>query len=110
MQVDIQLRRVLFLSVDGGFTDWTAWDTCSVTCGSGTQSRTRDCTNPAPAHGGTDCVGDIMESQTCDEIPCPSNTYLLILLFNYQKKYCATAKSSYQTMQLINFEFGKQSK
>ena len=57
--------------VNGGFSDWTAWDTCSVTCGSGTQNRTRDCTNPAPAHGGTDCVGETSDAQSCDEVPCP---------------------------------------
>lgn len=60
----------LFFSVDGGFSDWTVWDTCSVTCSVGTQSRTRDCTNPAPAYGGADCTGDMVESQNCDKGPC----------------------------------------
>ena len=69
---------MVYYIVDGGFTDWTVWDTCSVTCGSGTQSRTRDCTNPAPAHGGANCTGDISEAQTCDEVPCPSNKSSLI--------------------------------
>ena len=66
-----------YLPVDGGFTDWAAWGTCSVTCGGGTQTRTRDCTNPVPAHGGAYCVGDITDTQACDGGPCPG-TYVLL--------------------------------
>ena len=51
--------------VDGGWSDWGA---CSADCGGGTQTRT--CTNPAPANGGADCVGD--PSQTCNTQACPS--------------------------------------
>ncbi|XP_061184990.1 SCO-spondin-like [Saccostrea echinata] len=57
--------------IDGGFTDWSAWDTCSVTCGGGSQGRTRTCTNPAPQYGGADCSGDRKESQACNEQNCP---------------------------------------
>ena len=39
-------------AVNGGFS---AFGACSKSCGHGTQTRT--CTNPAPANGGTDCVG-----------------------------------------------------
>ena len=44
---------------------------CSVTCSTGTQVRSRTCTNPTPAHGGVDCVGDGSEQQSCDEVQCP---------------------------------------
>ena len=38
----------------------------------GVQNRTRDCTNPAPAHGGQDCTGHGMQSQTCNTtVLCP---------------------------------------
>ncbi|MCL4339425.1 hypothetical protein M1271_07110 [Patescibacteria group bacterium] len=42
---------------DGG---WTAWSTCG--CGSNIQSRS--CTNPAPACGGSNCVGASIQSCT----------------------------------------------
>lgn len=46
--------------VDGG---WSAWSQCSASdCNTG-GTRTRTCTNPAPACGGQDCAGD--SSQAC---------------------------------------------
>ncbi|CAH3021140.1 unnamed protein product, partial [Porites evermanni] len=44
------------LAIDGGYTDWSASD-CSVTCGGGTQTLTRTCTNPPPSNGGKNCSG-----------------------------------------------------
>jgi len=61
----------LFL-VDGGWDDWTNWDTCSVTCGGGSQNRSRTCTNPVPQYGGADCVGFAGEKQDCNTHNCPS--------------------------------------
>ncbi|KAK7454681.1 hypothetical protein BaRGS_00039564, partial [Batillaria attramentaria] len=42
--------------VDGGWSCWTDWGPCSVTCGEGTRTRTRTCDNPPPSNGGADCV------------------------------------------------------
>ena len=61
----------LFL-VDGGWNDWTKWATCSVTCGGGSQNRSRTCTNPAPQYGGADCVGFAGDIQDCNTHNCPS--------------------------------------
>ncbi|WAR18814.1 MLP-like protein [Mya arenaria] len=58
--------------IDGGYTVWSLWDACSMTCGEGTQSRSRTCTNPEPQNGGLDCIGDFTESSTCNFAPCPS--------------------------------------
>ncbi|KAI8513894.1 hypothetical protein Bbelb_082180 [Branchiostoma belcheri] len=52
--------------VDGNWTDWSPWSACSVTCGVGTETRDRTCTNPAPANGGADCDGLDQETQDCD--------------------------------------------
>jgi hypothetical protein len=34
--------------------------------------RSRGCTNPAPEHGGANCVGDLGETQDCNTNNCPS--------------------------------------
>ena len=58
--------------VDGNWGEWTMWCSCSVTCGSGTRERSRMCNDPAPKHGGKDCVGSNSDSDNCTESPCPS--------------------------------------
>ncbi|KAH3819585.1 hypothetical protein DPMN_121324 [Dreissena polymorpha] len=58
--------------VDGKWTDWSSWSTCSVSCENGTQSRNRNCTNPPQAYGGKDCGLDDSAFQNCStSIPCP---------------------------------------
>jgi len=61
--------------LDGGWTDWTAWTTCTKTCGNGTQTHTRNCTNPRPSGGGLTCVGFSRETQICNTDPCPIGEY-----------------------------------
>lgn len=68
---------VLF-SVDGGWSEYgpfTEWTVCSVTCGSGSQMRTRErsCNNPLPQFGGKICEGKLEETETksCDMKKCP---------------------------------------
>ena len=59
--------------VDGGYSDFGDWSECSAECGGGTQTRTRTCTNPAPAHGGDDCLGDSTETRKCNTQACPGD-------------------------------------
>ncbi|KAI4563342.1 hypothetical protein MJT46_010951, partial [Ovis ammon polii x Ovis aries] len=61
---------VLF-AVPGGFSQWSAWRPCSVTCGKGIQKRSRLCNNPSPANGGKPCQGSDSEMQNCHHKPCP---------------------------------------
>jgi hypothetical protein len=51
--------------VNGG---WSAFGTCSTTCGGGVASRT--CSSPSPSNGGANCVGDA--SQACNTAACPT--------------------------------------
>ncbi len=69
--------------VDGGWADRTygEWGNCSATaCGSsGTRTRTwsRTCSDPAPAFGGSDCVGDEdgTQTETCYGHSCVSGQH-----------------------------------
>ena len=59
------------ISIDGNFTEWSEWSSCSVTCGNGTQMRHRNCTNPVPAFGGKTCTGEYNETRHCSPANCP---------------------------------------
>ena len=57
-------------SVAGGWSAYGGWSSCSVSCGGGTQSRSRSCTNPAPSYGGASCSGSSTGSQACNTQSC----------------------------------------
>ncbi|XP_033759819.1 coadhesin-like [Pecten maximus] len=59
--------------VDGTWTDWPEWSTCSVTCGDGIMTRNRTCDNPPPSFGGNDCEGLTSENQSCILTNCSVN-------------------------------------
>ena len=62
--------RSFCTAVDGGFSEWTPFSACSVTCGSGVKVRTRTCASPPRQWKGKDCVGPRQESMACNEGPC----------------------------------------
>jgi len=53
------------LPLDGGWSEWSQWASCSVTCGTGKESRFRYCNNPTPTDGGRFCDGAPIEWQPC---------------------------------------------
>ena len=64
--------------VNGSYSEWSPWSHCSVTCGDGTQQRTRSCTNPPPLNGGISCIGPAREAKTCTKKMCTTpGTYFL---------------------------------
>ena len=69
--------------VDGGWSDWTAYDDCSVTCGDGSQTRSRECDSPEPSNGGSTCDGDSSETTACEEDACLGKS---IPFYLYDKK------------------------
>ncbi|KAM6997045.1 adhesion G protein-coupled receptor B3 isoform 10-T11 [Tautogolabrus adspersus] len=53
---------------ESGAEEWSQWSSCSVTCGQGSQVRTRTCVSPY----GTHCIGPLRESRVCNNTaPCP---------------------------------------
>ncbi|KAM9706377.1 hemicentin-1 isoform 2-T2 [Dama dama] len=67
----VLVRVPVIVQVPGGFSQWSAWRPCSVTCGRGIQKRSRLCNNPSPANGGKPCQGSDSEMQNCQQKPCP---------------------------------------
>ncbi|XP_053378626.1 coadhesin-like [Mercenaria mercenaria] len=56
--------------VHGGWTKWSDWETCSVSCDTGIQKRHRNCTNPYPSRFGNHCFGDAVDDRLCMPGPC----------------------------------------
>ncbi|XP_063418227.1 semaphorin-5B-like [Mytilus trossulus] len=57
--------------VNGGWSRWAQWTTCSSSCNDGLQTRLRGCNNPSPQYGGTCCPGESSQTKQCNIISCP---------------------------------------
>uniref|UniRef100_A0A452HQP3 Uncharacterized protein n=1 Tax=Gopherus agassizii TaxID=38772 RepID=A0A452HQP3_9SAUR len=55
--------------VHGLWEEWSPWSLCSVTCGRGARTRTRQCV--APQHGGKACEGPEVQTKPCNIAICP---------------------------------------
>ena len=60
--------------VDGRWAHWEGWSTCTVTCGSGIQSRSRLCSDPEPRFQGKTCHGKTIDERKCGTGICPGRT------------------------------------
>jgi hypothetical protein len=58
--------------VNGDWSEWSEWEECSVTCGGGSKTRNRTCTEPEPQYGGNNCTGHDTNYTSCNAYPCPS--------------------------------------
>ena len=104
MHIYIFLRH--FLSVVRSWTNWSDYGECSVTCGAGSQTRTRECGGVTGGDGGiavpggggggiavpggrrkrSTCSGDSMQTQECEGQLCPGtilhiNSFLAYYIF-----------------------------
>ena len=57
--------------IDGGWSSWGSWSSCTKSCDSGVQYRTRSCTNPVQQNGGAVCTGGGIIYQDCNKQGCP---------------------------------------
>ena len=68
----IQVEAIYLLNflVNCTWGTWSTWEDCSVTCGGGTQGRSRSIDVPAQ-NNGTACTGSTTDSQNCSTNGCP---------------------------------------
>lgn len=84
-----KIEAILTLSlnlilVNGQWAEWSGYPACSAICGGGIQTRTRTCSNPAPANEGLDCPGMPTECRTCNTGIC-RRRYQRLLSMAFEK-------------------------
>ena len=72
-------------AVNGGYTEWSEWSSCSKSCGEGLQKQTRSCTNPPPANGGTDCsrLGKATKTKRCNIRSCTGIKWYIVSILSF---------------------------
>ncbi|XP_077934173.1 hemicentin-1 [Halichoerus grypus] len=70
-ETQMQVCNERHCPVDGKWAAWTSWSTCTVSCGGGARQRTRECSDPVPLYGGSRCEGSDVQSDFCNNDPCP---------------------------------------
>ncbi|CAH2311914.1 hemicentin-1 isoform X2 [Pelobates cultripes] len=69
--IQMQICNDQHCPVDGKWSVWGSWTSCSLSCGGGIRQRTRDCSNPTPQYGGHTCEGNALENEVCNGDLCP---------------------------------------
>ena len=68
-------------AIDGKWSEYSEWSTCTRTCGGGVQYRERSCDSPTPQFGGLHCTGEDKEYKMCNtevrfiSLPVPSQYF-----------------------------------
>nr|XP_034326594.1 coadhesin-like isoform X2 [Crassostrea gigas] len=57
--------------VNGGWGTWGQFTPCGKSCGGGIQIRFRSCDHPSPSNGGLSCIGDSLQTASCNSQQCP---------------------------------------
>ena len=75
-------------TVDGGYSPWSDFGECSVTCGEGVQQHERRCDSPQPLFGGKICdeleLGPSIETKACVLDSCPGEIIVLEILLIFR--------------------------
>lgn len=61
--------------MNGHWSAWGSWGSCSKNCDEGTRTRKRLCNNPAPANGGSNCPLSNSETKICRIKKCSQKWY-----------------------------------
>ena len=68
-------------SVHGNWGSWTDVSGCSHSCGGGTKYSIRMCNHPSPSFGGSWCLGNATEFQSCNAKACPGILHVIPYYF-----------------------------
>ncbi|XP_058450901.1 hemicentin-1-like [Malaya genurostris] len=77
--VQVKNCEMLPCPVNGGWSTWTKWSSCSLDCVTeysglkSVRSRNRTCDSPAPSLGGKACIGEEHEVEVCSVKFCSTN-------------------------------------
>ena len=70
--------------VDGKWSTWSMFSSCSKSCGEGRKQRIRLCNSPSPLYGGKSCEGDKVDVRSCIVRMCfinnPGESIILLFL------------------------------
>ncbi|XP_043914157.1 A disintegrin and metalloproteinase with thrombospondin motifs 13 [Protopterus annectens] len=69
--------------VNGAWSSWSSFTTCSRSCGGGIKARKRQCNNPRPAFGGRKCDGPELQAEMCNTQACS------VTQLDYMAEQCA---------------------
>lgn len=73
--------------VNGGWSNFDSWSTCTRTCGGGVRQRKRECNNPLPRYGGRYCDGEDTIYELCNTEACPTSA------IDFRAQQCAQFNS-----------------
>lgn len=75
------------ITVNGGYSSWSAYEECSVSCGIGIEKRSRYCSDPKPAFGGEMCSHGMLHTETrpCRKPACASKFGYSFISFTNNK-------------------------
>ena len=80
MFLDLSMKAIIKyyvddITVDGFYSEWGEWESCTESCGGGTRDRKRTCT--PPQHEGKECseFGPVMDMEVCNAEACAGNYY-----------------------------------
>ena len=84
---------------DDECTPWSEWTECSKTCGHGTHSRTRKCSNPGPNIERKDCPRNEKKDKSCADNTCGK--------YNSLEKYFVQLLLDVGSIRKYNFDIKK---
>ena len=105
-----RLTSILTALVDGIWSPWSQWSSCTTECNGGQRTRSRQCNQPAAACNGAPCEGSPLQAEPCNTEPCSGITCtdgkVLSNCSNACETSCSTLKCNAQCSEPERCEKG----